>query len=133
MRLWEQFDKFEIGSNFGAWARTIAHYQVLTFRKRTGRERVHFGDAFLEAIAQEQAEEPPAHISDQRAALANCIEQVSEPNRRLLQLVYEAGRSVKLAASELNRPVAATYKALARVRKALHTCIEQSLSREDAS
>ena len=42
IRLWEEFEKFEAGTNFAAWAVRVAHFQVLTtrwLRSRAGRTR----------------------------------------------------------------------------------------------
>src|SRR5205814_6679679 len=32
IRLWEEFEKFQAGTNFAAWAIRVAHFQVLTWR-----------------------------------------------------------------------------------------------------
>ena len=56
LRLWDQFDKFEPGSNFGAWSRSIAHFLILAHRKTSSREHARFSEAFLELVAQEVAE-----------------------------------------------------------------------------
>ncbi len=32
--LWNEFDKYDPAKDFGAWARTIAYYEVLTYRKK---------------------------------------------------------------------------------------------------
>ena len=37
IRLWEQFDSYDPTKDFGVWARTIAHYQVLTYREKQSR------------------------------------------------------------------------------------------------
>ena len=42
IRLWEEFDKFVLGTNFAAWALRVAHFQVLTWRKRVSRSRLVF-------------------------------------------------------------------------------------------
>ena len=31
--LWEEFGRFDLNTDFGAWARTIAYYQVLKYRQ----------------------------------------------------------------------------------------------------
>ena len=33
LQLWEEFGRFDLNTDFGAWARTIAYYQVLKHRK----------------------------------------------------------------------------------------------------
>ena len=32
--LWEKMDQFKLGTNFGAWACTVAYYKVLDYRKK---------------------------------------------------------------------------------------------------
>jgi len=39
LRLWDEFDKYVPGSSFAAWSLTVAHYEVLTWRKRASRSR----------------------------------------------------------------------------------------------
>ena len=55
--LWREFDQFERGTNFAAWACQVALNQVLAWRKRQQRDRVKFSPAFLEAIAEEATAE----------------------------------------------------------------------------
>ena len=42
LRLWEEFDRFEPGTDFAAWAIRVAYYQVLTWRKKRDRSRLVF-------------------------------------------------------------------------------------------
>ncbi len=37
--LWENFDRFEPGTNFGAWARKTIFHQVLAYRKKSKRSQ----------------------------------------------------------------------------------------------
>ena len=53
VRLWQGFDRFEVGTNFVAWGCKVAHYQILTFRKKVGRERFHFSSEFLDSVSAE--------------------------------------------------------------------------------
>ncbi len=127
VRLWEQFDKFEPGTDFAAWARTIARYMVMAFRTRTGRERVHFSDTFLRVVADEMAAIEP-EMDQQREALDACLKTLPTHSRQLIDLVYTGGLSMKDIAGRIGKSVAATYKATARVRTALYHCIENRLN-----
>src|SRR6516165_3336353 len=40
--LWREFDRFESGTNFTAWAFRVALNQVLAWRKRRRRDRLEF-------------------------------------------------------------------------------------------
>src|SRR5688500_6967019 len=49
--LWKEFEKFESGTNFSAWAAQVALNQTLAHRKRRTRSRIVFSDEFLSAVA----------------------------------------------------------------------------------
>lgn len=126
LRLWEQFDKFEPGTNFVAWALTIARYLVLAFRERTGRERAHFSLAFVEALASETERAQPV-IEGRKRALAQCLESLPRSQRQLLTMVYEGDQPINRVAEALGRPAAATYQLISRVRRALFECVNRKL------
>ena len=133
MRLWDQFERFKTGTDFGAWARTVAHYQVLTFRKRIGRERVHFSQEFVDAVQAEYeapstSEETP---EARRQALQKCIEKLGPGQQEMLQRTYSGEHSIKDVAGQLKRPASAVYKALSRIRRALYDCVSNSLRNEE--
>jgi RNA polymerase sigma factor (sigma-70 family) len=73
--LWREFDRFESGTNFTAWAFRVALNQVLAWRKRRRRDRLEFSPAFLEVVAAataadvERLEERPGL---RRAAWKSC-------------------------------------------------------------
>ncbi len=66
--LWQKFDDFQPGTNFGAWACRIAHYKVLNYRKQQHRFKVGFSDAFIEVIAATKTEYDKG-FEDRRDAL----------------------------------------------------------------
>lgn len=127
LRLWDEFDRYIPGSSFAAWALTVAHYEVLTWRKKVQRSKLVFDDSLVELIGKERAvlerSAGPRH-----EALAVCLKELSEPNQRLVAECYGAGRKIKEVAVNLNRTEGSVYKALERIRSALHQCIERKLS-----
>lgn len=129
VRLWQQFDEFEEGSDFGAWGCTIAYYQVLTFRKRVQREKRQFSENFMRLVRQESAAQ--AENNDERLlAMESCLDKLLPTQRNLLKQYYGGNSTIKQIASSLGRPIAGTYKSLARMREILHDCIERQLGRE---
>jgi RNA polymerase sigma-70 factor, ECF subfamily len=127
MVLWKKFSQFKPGTNFFAWACQIARLEVKEFRKQHTRERVVFSDDFVEAVADEavamQSELPP-----RIRALQRCVEKLSSQNRELLRMRYDEGKNVQAIARSVNRPLDAVYKALSRIRLALHNCIDRALA-----
>lgn len=129
IRLWSEFERFELGTNFEAWAIRVAHFQVLTWRKRVSRSRLLFDHSLVELIAQEfEGESVLAEVRHQ--ALRECVESLEPRQSELLARCYAEGAKVKLVAQSLSRTTASVHKALQRVRLALHKCIRRRLAEE---
>ena len=134
IRLWDQFDQFNPETDFGAWARSVAHYQVLTFRKRVSRERMRFSQEFVDAVqAQYDASQSESTDDERRDALADCIEKLSLGQQEMLRATYSQEHSIKDVAERLERPVSAVYKALSRIRRALYECVSNSLRKRETA
>lgn len=131
VRLWEEFGRFEPGTNFAAWAIRVAHYQVLTWRKRRDRSRLVFSEEAIALLADEPSAGEDAD-GVRRAALAECMKQLSVKNRDLLTRCYSGVGGIRDLAGALGRTTEAVYKMLQRVRHSLHRCIEKRLAMEDA-
>ena len=129
IRLWSQCDKFEHGTDFAAWACAVAHYQVMTFRKRAGRQKIVFSQEFVDAVEAETEAARP-QVDDRQWALSTCLKQLQGTSRQIIDLCYRQGLTGREAAVQLRRSAGATYKALARVRRFLHECVERQLAEE---
>jgi RNA polymerase sigma-70 factor, ECF subfamily len=126
VRLWQQFDKYESGTDFGAWARSVAHYLILAHREKASRSRLQFGQAFCDSIAAEFAATPNLMMLRQEA-LDECMEKLAPPNRVLVERHYAARQSLREMAQQMGRSYEATRKAVYRTQLALADCIESEL------
>lgn len=128
--LFQKFHKWDPDKDLYAWARAFAHYQVLHYRSRAQRDRLHFDEDFLGKVAATQ--ELLSNESNARmVALERCMEELSETNRRLLDLAYGQDFEIEEVASQAERTVVATYRALSRIRKTLRQCIERKIQSLD--
>lgn len=125
--LWREFDRFESGTNFTAWAFRVALNQVLAWRKRRRRDRLEFSPAFLEAVAAATAADVE-RLEERAGLLARCMEKLPADHRAMLQFRYGQGRDVPTIAREIGRSADAVYRALSRIRHALHLCVSRSFS-----
>lgn len=128
--LWEEFDRFDLNTDFFAWARTIAYYQVLAYRKNVGRERVRFNSELLEVLADRAAVRRD-ELAARQSHLIDCLAKLSEFKRQVVRLYYCSGMTAKGVAEKLNRNIAAVEKTLVRTRHTLHDCIETAIRREE--
>jgi RNA polymerase sigma-70 factor (ECF subfamily) len=129
LTLWEKFDQFQPGSEFGAWARSVAFNKVRNFRQRSGNSVVHLDDELLELI-NAQATTDSETLDAQYRALADCYGKLRPTDQELITLRYRAGSTVLSVAQEAGRSVAAIYKALNRIHSNLFDCVHRVLSEE---
>lgn len=128
IRLWEQFDKYDPTLDFGAWARTIAYYQVLTYRKQVGRRGALLSDVVLEQLAADANQLDD--LAPRKEALNECLKRLSPPQRALLAQCYGGSTSIREVSEGLGRSFTAVRQTLFRLRQLLYRCIEQRLVEE---
>lgn len=125
--LWREFDQFQLGTNFAAWACKVAFHQVLAWRKKKQRDRLEFSPAFMEAVAEEAATAADG-LEERSQALAGCIGKLPDVQREMLHLRYSEGLSIETIAKQVDRTVEAVYRALSRIRQTIHACVSQTLT-----
>lgn len=129
VKLWQGFAKFRPDSNFGAWARTVAWFEVLSFRERRERQWLSTSQDFLEQVAAEaEADLSADKAAKRQQALVDCVERLSAFSRELLRLHYTVGWKARDIANKLRSTPDAVYKALQRARLNLRHCMDRQPS-----
>ena len=121
--LWRNANEFQRGSNFSAWARQVAYWEVRAYIRNERRDRHVFSEEVIEQLAQQNAAEP--FDGEIRVALRHCLQTISKSNLRLLQKRYEEGSSIAALAKECGKTDSAVRVGLLRLRRALLKCIRQ--------
>lgn len=128
--IWRNSEKFELGTDFVKWASVIAHNQVRKFRRQGRRHGFQLSDAALDLVAQETTRRADL-LEFRRDALRHCIEQLPTSDKQLVQKCYsEESTNFKSVAEQIGRPVNTVYKALNRIRRVLHECIDRKIAQE---
>lgn len=125
--LWQKFDEFDQGTNFQAWAISIARNMVRSYFNRHKRSRLQFDDNLVKKIEDQTVSKLRNHDS-RVESLKKCFEKLSDSNRQLMKLRYEQGMTVKLIASRLGKPLHGMYKYMARLQNSLLECIEKAMA-----
>lgn len=128
--LWKKFADFNPGTNFTGWAIRVAQFEIKDYIKAQRRRKVFCSDAILDAIAVAYQAEPDDRRTKRMEALANCLEKLNDRDRRMLKQCYSVGRDYKKIAASEGKTIAAMYKAISRIRKALFNCIQQAMAAE---
>lgn len=128
--LWREHEKFELGTDFVKWVSVIANNQVHRFRYKSRRQKFLLDEDLVADVAD--AAVGRADIFEyRREALRNCLRKLSHEDRQIVQHCYDhETKNFKAAAERLDRPVNTVYKALNRIRRMLHTCIDRTLATE---
>lgn len=113
---------FELGTNFLAWAFRVAHFEVLKWRRGQGRERLHFDDALVAALAH-TAEESTLDYDDRLKALETCLSQLPERQREVIERRYLRAESVTDISADLGFKANAASQLLFRARASLLKCM----------
>ena len=122
--LWKKQAEFQPGTNFDAWAFTVARFQVLAWLRDRKREPLDVMTPELCELMAAEAAVETADFDGRLVALQKCREQLPERGRRLVELYYERGRSVKQVGDDLKMGAEAVKQALFRLRRLLQDCIE---------
>lgn len=125
--LWAKFDQFAEGTDFWRWSSQIARYEALAWRRKCTISGKLFSDRFYEAV-ETRAADLGNETNDRIIALAECVDELEEPQRALIQARYRPGASVRNIASEFGRSTNAIYKALRRAHEWLFDCVEAKLN-----
>lgn len=133
---WRQFHKFEPGSNFIAWTKTIALHHVLNWRRKQQRHPTALSADVIEMLAHElqslDPQQAPGPVSagagSREEALQHCLAKLPASQRTLVRLRYHDEHDIDHIAGQVGRSEGAVYRALSRIRMALMDCIEDRLN-----
>jgi RNA polymerase sigma-70 factor (ECF subfamily) len=122
-------NEFQEGTNFFAWACTIARYKLLELMRRRARSQA-LSEEVVEALC---AVEPEHAFDDSRVALLQqCLEQLAPKARQMMYLRYYGEHSPAQIARLVSWTPNAVRVALSRARAVLQECLERRLRKEAA-
>jgi DNA-directed RNA polymerase specialized sigma24 family protein len=90
---------------------------------------MYFSDSLMEQFVELPAES--FELQQFRLeALAACRQSLSSTDQELLVACYGGQEKIRDVARQLDRPAQSVYSSLARIRRALHHCVERRLAKE---
>lgn len=128
--LWRKRDLYAVGTNFFAWACQTAYFEACKARQQRRRKVPAFSEVFLNQVGPEV--QMVAETSDMlQAALQECVEELAERDRELLERRYADGATTKGVAESVGRSADGVYKSLGRIHQRLFDCITTRLKEDD--
>jgi len=126
--LWNKFDRFQPGTNFLAWACSVARLEAMNFLRKRNHEARSFSLEVQERLADMQAN-IVEETSDQQEALTHCLDELPADQRKLLWDCYDGQHTVREVADSLDRTTHSVYSSLRHIRKTMLECMRRFLSR----
>jgi RNA polymerase sigma-70 factor (ECF subfamily) len=127
--LWQKFAEYDPAKPFWPWARQVAHFEALKFRKKQSTARKRFADDLVETLASERARQEDL-LEERCTALRKCLEALPEEDRKLLAERYEGAQAVEELARRRGRSANALYLTMHRIRRRLIECVGRTLRLE---
>jgi RNA polymerase sigma-70 factor (ECF subfamily) len=128
--MWKKFATFTPGTSFITWALQVARYEIKDFVKARRRRKVFFSNAILDAIAISYQTESSSVENQRMEALTKCVDKLCDRDRRVLHQSYAVDRDYRKIAQAEGKTMAAIYKAISRIRKSLHICVQQTMAEQ---
>ena len=127
MTMWRRFETFEPGTDFMAWASTVAFYEAKNFQRVTARSQLRFDDELLNTLAAERLDDLQ-HLDERFDALEHCVGKLDAANRKLVEAVYGEDADIVAMAAQIGRAPQTLYNRLNVIRRALADCVERRLA-----
>lgn len=133
MKIWEKRSAFELGTNFKAWAFSIARYEVLNHRKRQAKHnRLVFSDD-LENMIEADLVGSELDIQQRLEAMRLCLSKLREQDQQLLLHRYSGQGTLVEFAERVGRSPGGLKVTLCRLRSAILVCMQQRLGNAEAA
>ncbi len=122
--LWRKQKSYQPGTNFKAWAFTVARFHVMSVRRKLATQGKHllFSDGLTEQLA-----DPEVYRNEdgerRLAALRLCLGELREKDRELIRVRYSEGMTLEEHARDHRRNAGTIRATLRRLRDILRRCI----------
>lgn len=131
LTIWKSRERFVPGTNFIAWAFTIARLEVLHQRDRSKRlGRLVLSEKLMDVLAEEIPDHQPHE--NYLTALESCMAKLSNTQREIIEARYQPKLSLEIHARLTGRNPGALRAALLRIRSVLKDCIQDSIQSKPA-
>lgn len=128
--LWKKFDKFEPGTDFGAWAMSVARLSIFEWRRKQRKIPLPLDDRELMQLA-DAAVIVSCEAEARHEALRKCVAKLPDRQRELIRRRYQQSERVTIIAKTSNKSSRAIYKILSQVHNSLLACIQKQLAAEN--
>ena len=127
-RAWVKRDQYRPGTSPQAWLLSIARSHLMDHHRRQDRNRRHVKNLIREELLRHlpDLEEPPEDGA-RLGALRDCLAQLGDDHRQLIDLVHGRNLPSEAAANHMGITPEACRQRLSRLQRRLRECCERRL------
>jgi len=123
---------YDPDASFYSWARSIAHFQVMNWKRKCARSRLVFDDRVITRIAEVSDTDAGDRYEDYRLALRGCIDRLTGRAADVIRRFYHQEQSAEQIAASLGTTTNTISVTLTRARGALRDCVAARLKSKEA-
>jgi len=117
---------YALGTNFTAWACTVARYQALQFQRSRARATARLDDDVMEMLYGGDSP-PPEMLEPRTEALKVCLGKLAPKAADLIRRRYHLGQMPEDIAAVVGWTPNSVRVALTRARQTLRACVDRTL------
>jgi len=124
--LWKKASNWDPSTPFLRWAFTVARYEILSYYRDKGREKLVFDEDVVSMMTDEStnvAEEIPERL----IALRSCLAQLKPEHKHILNARYATKTPISKIAALVNKTEDGVKSLMLRLRKKLNQCVTNKL------
>ncbi len=123
--MWHKFDEYEDGTNFRAWGVAIARFKILSHQRKYKASKLHFNSDTLKLLEKEtKANSEQSFMQDQKTILRQCLEKLSNKEKRYLSYRYKEQLTFQGIADHFGISMQGAYKAISLIHARLLKCMQ---------
>lgn len=130
LKLMRELPNYDAARPFMPWARSIAYYEVLSYRTRKSRDRLTLADETFFDLVAKDAETASNEVDHDIAMLERCLKKLPAMAREVVESRYFNGTSVNELARRRQCSANAVSLLLFKARKNLADCIQMFRQQE---
>lgn len=129
--LWKKFDQYKPGTDFLAYALTIAKYEIKNYYRMCSKSGKTFLGDHLQQIIDHESPSIVQNFNTRIEALKECIKKLTGDDFRLIQCRYEQEMSLTKLGQQFGISSPAAFKRLSNIHSRLIRCIRLKLTTEN--
>ncbi len=127
-RAWVKRDQYRPGSSPQAWLLAIARSHLMDHHRRQDRDRRHVRNLIRQELLRHLPDlDEPIDDSARLNALRDCLAQLGDEHRQLIDLVHGRDLPSEAAAERMGITPEACRQRLSRLQRRLRECCERRL------